>query len=126
MAVVTLTKANFKDTVEKNDFIIVDFWAPWCEPCLLFTETFKQVSENHPDIVFGTVDIEAEPEIAEYFNVEKIPGVMILREQASIFTQIGEIAAPALEKIVQWARDYDLSPVHEWYARQQAQQANPG
>src|ERR1017187_8146626 len=91
MAVVTLSKANFKDTIEKNDFVIVDFWAPWCEPCLLFTETFQQVSENHPDIVFGMVDIEAETEIAEYFQVEKIPGIMIMREQANIFTQIGEI-----------------------------------
>ena len=29
MAVVELTKANFKDTIVNNDFVIVDFWAPW-------------------------------------------------------------------------------------------------
>ncbi|PKO50116.1 MAG: thioredoxin, partial [Betaproteobacteria bacterium HGW-Betaproteobacteria-20] len=29
MAVVTLTKENFKETIEKNAFVIVDFWAPW-------------------------------------------------------------------------------------------------
>jgi thiol:disulfide interchange protein len=54
MAVVELNKDNFKRTIEQNAFVIVDFWAPWCDPCLTFTETFKQVAENHPDIVFAS------------------------------------------------------------------------
>jgi thioredoxin 1 len=123
MAVITLTKANFKQTVENNPFVIVDYWAPWCEPCLTFTEVFKQVSENHPDIVFGMVDIDAETEIAEFFEVEKIPGVMLIRDQANIFTQIGDIGAPALEQIVQWGRDYDMAQVREYYAGEGAKNA---
>lgn len=123
MAVIDLTKANFKQTVESNPFVIVDYWAPWCEPCLNFTETFKQVSENHPDIVFGMVDIDTETEIAEFFEVEKIPGIMVIRDQANIFTQIGDVSAPALEEIIKWARDYDMSQVQEYYASEDAKGA---
>ena len=115
MAVVALTKANFKDTIEKNNFVIVDFWAPWCEPCVAFTPTFKSVAEKHPDIVFGMVDTEADPEISEYFEVSQIPGILIVRDQAGIHTQIGEIGAPALEEIITWARARDMSAVHEHY-----------
>ncbi len=115
MAVVTLTKANFKDTIEKNNFVIVDFWAPWCEPCVEFTPTFKAVSENHPDIVFGIVDTEADPEISAYFEVNQIPGILIVRDQAGIHTQIGEIGAAALEEIIKWARERDMTAVHEHY-----------
>jgi thioredoxin 1 len=118
MAVITLTKANFKQTVENNPFVIVDFWAPWCDPCMLFTEVFKQVSENHPDIVFGMVDTEIDPEISEYFNVEKIPGIMVIRDQASILTQVGELGGQALEEIIKWARNYEMGDVHTWYAEQ--------
>ena len=116
MAVVTLTKANFKQTIEASNFEIVDFWAPWCEPCVEFTPTFKAVSEKHPDIVFGMVDTEADPEISEYFEVSQIPGILIIRDQAGIHTQIGEIGAAALEEIITWARKRDMSAVHEHYA----------
>jgi thioredoxin 1 len=119
MAVVELTKANFKETIEKNEMVIVDFWAPWCDPCLTFSETFKQVAENHPDIVFGMVNTETDNEIAEYFNVEKIPGILVVREQAGLLAQVGELGAPALEEIITWARNYDMSTVREYYANQQ-------
>ena len=124
MAVVELTKANFKHAIENNEMVIVDFWAPWCDPCMTFTETFKQVSDNHPDIVFGMVNTETDPEIGEFFNVEKIPGIMVVREQASILAQVGELGAPALEEIIKWARAYDMTQVREYYASEAARNAS--
>lgn len=118
MAVIELTKANFKDTIEKNSFVIVDFWAPWCEPCVNFTPTFTAAAEANPDVVFGMVNTEIDGEIAEYFNVDKIPGIMVVRDQASILAQVGELGAPALTEIINWARQYDMKAVHQYYADQ--------
>ncbi|MCB5187090.1 thioredoxin family protein [Methylobacillus caricis] len=123
MPVLQLNKANFKDTIVNNDFVIVDFWAPWCQPCVAFTPIFEAAAEKNPDIVFGMVNTEEDPEIGEYFEVSKIPGVLVIREQAGIHAQVGEIGAPALEKIIEWARAYDMSQVHEYYAQQDAQAA---
>ncbi len=118
MAVLTLTKANFKDTIESNDFVIVDFWAPWCDPCVAFTPTFEAAADKNPDIVFGMVDTEADPEIAEYFQVQQIPGILVVRERAGIHAQVGEIGAPALDAIISWAREYDMTNVRDYMARQ--------
>jgi thioredoxin 1 len=123
MAVVTLTKANFKETIENNPFVIVDFWAGWCDPCVAFTPTFEAAAEKNPDIVFGMVDTEAHPEIGEYFEVNQIPGMLIIREQAGIHAQVGEIGAPALDELIKWAREFDMTPVREYY-KQQAKAAN--
>jgi len=117
MATVKLTKKNFKKTIEENDFVIVDFWAPWCEPCVEFSPVFEAASDKNKDIVFGMVDIEADPEIGEYFQVDKIPGLLIIREQAGIHTQIGQIGASALDEIITWARDHDMSTVRDYYER---------
>lgn len=119
MAVLELTKANFKDTIEKNTFVIVDFWAPWCAPCVSFTPVFEEAAAANPDIVFGMVNTETDNEIAEYFNVDKIPGIMVVREQASILAQVGELGAPALAEIINWARQYDMSTVRQYYKDQE-------
>ncbi len=123
MAVVTLTKANFKETIEKNPFVIVDFWAAWCDPCVAFTPTFEAAAEKNPDIVFGMVNTETDPEISEYFEVNQIPGILIIREQAGIHAQVGEIGAPAFDEMIKWAREFDMTPVREYY-KNQAKAAN--
>ncbi len=123
MAVVALNKENFKETIEGNNFIIVDFWAPWCDPCIAFTPTFEAAAAKNPDIVFGMVNTETDPEIGEYFEVNQIPGVLVIREQAGIHAQVGEIGAPALDAIIQWARDFDMTEVRAYYA-EEAKKAN--
>jgi thioredoxin 1 len=115
MAVVALNKANFKETIENNPFVIVDFWAPWCDPCMAFTPTFEATAEKNPDIVFGMVNTETDPEISEYFEVGQIPGILVIREQAGIHAQVGEIGAPAFDEIIKWAREFDMTPVREYY-----------
>ena len=115
---VTLTKDNFKKTIEDNPFVIVDFWAPWCDPCVAFTPVFEAAAKKNTDIVFGMVDTEKDPEISEYFQVEKIPGLLVIREKAGIHAQVGEIGAPAFDEIIKWAGEYDMSTVHGYYKKE--------
>ena len=95
---VTLTKDNFKKTIEENEFVIVDFWAPWCDPCVKFTPTFEAAAKKNKDIIFGMVDIEKDKEIAEYFQIKVIPGLLVIRQRAGIFAHDdGEVSAKAFD-----------------------------
>lgn len=118
MAVIALNKDNFKDTIENNAFVIVDFWAPWCDPCVAFTPTFEAAAAANPDIVFGMVNTETDPGIGKYFEVNQIPGVLVIREQAGIHAQVGEIGAPAFDEIIKWAREFDMTAVHQYYQQE--------
>jgi thioredoxin 1 len=122
--ILELTTDNFKETIEKNAFVIVDFWAPWCEPCKDFTPVFEKAAENNKDIVFGMVDVEKYPEIGEYFEVEKIPGILVVREKAGIHAQVGEIGAPAFDEIIKWARNYDMTAARDYMEKQERGEFN--
>ena len=123
MAVVALNKANFKETIENNPFVIVDFWAPWCDPCVAFTPTFEAAAAKNPDIIFGMVNTETDSEISDYFDVAQIPGILVIREQAGIHAQVGEIGALAFDEIIKWAREHDMKAVRQYYADDAAKTA---
>jgi thioredoxin 1 len=107
MATVELTKDNLDATVTDNDIVLVDFWA---------------AAEN-PDIVFGKVDTEAQPELGAAFNIMSIPTLMIFREQVLIFSQPGSLPAPALANLIEQVRALDMEAVHAEIAKQEQEQA---
>ena len=50
--------------------------------------------------------------------MNQIPGILVIREQAGIHAQVGEIGAPALAEIIKWARDFDLTEVRAFYKQE--------
>ena len=111
MSTVTLTAATFDETIASNDIVLVDFWAEWCGPCRAFGPIYEEVSANHPDVVFGKVDTEAEQELGAQFQIMSIPTLMIIRDGVIIFSQPGVLPAAALEDLIAQARALDMDEV---------------
>ena len=113
MSVIELTKENFKETVDNNDIVVIDFWAEWCGPCKSFAPIFEKVAEGHPDIVFGKIDTETQPELAQAFQIRSIPTLMLFREQIQLLAQPGALSQDQLEEVVQKVVDLDMQPIHD-------------
>ncbi len=111
MATVELTKDSFEDVILSNDMVLVDFWAEWCGPCRFFAPVYEKVAEDYPDVVFGKVDTEAEPELAGYFNIRSIPTIMIFRDKVGIFAQPGALPEDALIDLIGQAQQVDMDEV---------------
>ncbi|WII70576.1 thioredoxin [Bdellovibrio sp. 22V] len=111
MAVMEMTKENIKDTVEKNQLVIIDFWAEWCGPCKRFAPIFDAVANKHSDVVFAKVDTEAQQELAANFEIMSIPTLMVIKEGHIIFAQPGALPEDVLEEIVTKAKEVDMEQV---------------
>ena len=120
MAVVEITKDTFEQTVTDNDFVIVDFWAPWCGPCRSFAPVYDKVSEDYPNIVFAKINTEDEQEIAMHFQVRSIPTLMIFREKIIIFSEAGALPENAFRDLVGKAGELDMAEVRKQIDEQQS------
>lgn len=119
MAVVELDKNSFEDTIKNNDFVVVDFWAPWCGPCRSFAPVYDKVSADFDDIVFAKVNTEDEQEIAAHFSIRSIPTLMIFRDQIIIFAQPGALPESHFRDLLGKAKDLDMAEVKRQIAEQQ-------
>jgi thioredoxin 1 len=118
---VELTKENFDETVSGNEFVLIDFWASWCGPCRQFAPVYEKAAEENPDLVFGKVDTEAQPELAAAFGISSIPTLMIVRDQVAVYAEPGALPAPALAGLIGQARALDMDEVRKSIAAQQGQ-----
>ena len=124
MALTTLTAANFNETVENNQIVLIDFWAEWCAPCKSFAPIYEKAAGDYPDLVFGKVNTEEEQELAGHFQIRSIPTTTILKEGIIVFSQPGLMPEEALKDIVEQVIALDMDMVREEIAKEQAAQGD--
>jgi thioredoxin 1 len=122
MATLELTAQNFEENTDREGITLVDFWASWCGPCRQFAPVYERVSEKNPDVVFGKVDTEANPDLAGTFNISAIPTLMVIRDRVVLYAQPGALPESALEDLLQQARDLDMDKVRREAGIEQAQE----
>jgi thioredoxin reductase (NADPH) len=103
-----ISAAEFNDTINDNEIVLVDFWASWCGPCRAFAPTFTKSADSHPDIVHAKVDTEAEQELAAAADIRSIPTLMAFKKGKLVFNQAGALPPAALEDLVQQIKALDI------------------
>lgn len=74
------TTNNFLSLIQSDTPVVVDFWAPWCNPCVGFAPIFEDVAaERSGDARFVKIDTEAQQELAAQYRIRSIPTIMVFK-----------------------------------------------
>ncbi len=89
MSVIKITKNNFENEVLNSEkTVLLDFYADWCGPCRMVSPIVDAISDEHPEIVVGKINVDEEAELATTFGVMSIPSLFVIKN--------GEVANQAV------------------------------
>lgn len=97
--IVHVTKENFKEVVETEKTVLLDFWAGWCGPCRMLGPVLEKLDQE-VDIVIGKVDVDAEEELAASFNISSIPALFVIKNGKVVNKSLGYQGLDSLKNLV--------------------------
>ncbi|MFN5941740.1 MAG: thioredoxin [Bacteroidota bacterium] len=95
--------ANFEAEVLQSDKLsVVDFWAPWCGPCLALGPTIDALSTEYAGKVnVGKVNVDENPNLSVNYGITRIPCVLFIKGGQVVDKQVGAAPKPAFDKKIQ-------------------------
>lgn len=122
MPIVPITADTFDEALSDHELLIVDFWAQWCEPCKQMNQVLEKLLEKRPELVIGKIDIDAEKELAEEFQVKSVPRLMLIRHKIVLSDETGLMAEGPLLDLIERAeaiKEDDLDKIREGIEKEQ-------
>lgn len=95
---IDLTQEAFKNAVERNSLVVVDFWAAWCGPCRMVAPVIESMAKDYAGrILFGKVNVDENPEIARQYGIMSIPTLLVFKKGNVVDKIIGAMPRNRLE-----------------------------
>lgn len=97
------TDANFEGEVLQSDKLsVVDFWAPWCGPCIALGPTINQLAEEYKDVVnVGKVNVDENPNLSVEYGITSIPCVLFIKNGEVVDKQVGAATKSVFQKKIE-------------------------
>ena len=97
--VLDIESSNFETEVIKSEKkVLIDFYADWCGPCQKLSPIVDKFAEEHSEIKVVRIDIDAQEELADRYNIRSIPTLVVIENGEEINRVIGLVSE---EKIIE-------------------------
>lgn len=113
--VVAVDDSNFeKEVLDSKIPVVIDFWAPGCDPCKQYSPIFHQVSNDYVGKVkFVTINAANAPKVTNMLGIGAVPTTMVVRPEADGSYSLGGIPGALTDVILKQIIDFAVDPANE-------------
>ena len=104
MNLVNIKSEQFESLIAQNQIMFLDFWAPWCAPCVAFAKVYESVATLYPDILFAKLNMDESPALAESLEIRSIPHLLVIKNSVVIYSESGSMPVSRLKELVEQAQ----------------------
>lgn len=95
---IKLTDETLKKTVEENQLVVVDCWAPWCAPCHMVAPIIEELAKDYAGkIVFGKLNVDQNRRTATQYQIMGIPALLVFKNGKLVDRIVGALPKKMLE-----------------------------
>ena len=130
-----LTDQNFEEEINKFDKpLVIDFWAPWCQPCFTFAPVLEKVAQELKDkFILAKVNLDQAPMTAQKLGIDKIPTIILFKQGKAVSGFSGGRPEPVLRELLnKMIEDSEkkedpgeLEKIYQDYAEKKGLKLNP-
>ena len=93
---------EFKQVINQNKPVLLDFYADWCRPCRTLFPTVRKLADKYKeDFIMRKINVDENPKLAQRFKVRSIPALFILKDKEIQERLIGMQSEQMLDKVIQ-------------------------